>query len=59
LYRAIRKGWPVERAFDLMHSLWQPDDVWSAFIRTALENLAPGSSVERAGRGSGPSPTAR
>ena len=36
LYRVIKQGWQEERAFDLMRGLWQPNDVWSAFIWSAL-----------------------
>ena len=36
LYRVIRLGWKPDPAFELMHGLWQPDAVWSAFIDTAL-----------------------
>lgn len=36
LYRVIKQGWLEERAFDLMRGLWQPNDVWSAFIASAL-----------------------
>ncbi len=36
LYRVIRQGWVPERAFALMHDLWQPNEVWSAFIAAAL-----------------------
>ena len=37
LYRAIRQGWELERAFELMGGLWQPNEVWSSFIATMLE----------------------
>jgi uncharacterized protein (TIGR01244 family) len=36
LYRAIRQGQPVEQAFELMNSIWQPDAVWSAFMGAML-----------------------
>jgi protein tyrosine phosphatase (PTP) superfamily phosphohydrolase (DUF442 family) len=36
LYRVMRLGWPRERAFALMRSLWEPDAVWSAFIDATL-----------------------
>src|SRR5450631_651317 len=36
LYRVIKQGWQPERAFELMHGLWQPDEVWSSFISTML-----------------------
>lgn len=36
LYRVIRLGWEREQAFALMRDLWQPNEVWSSFIATAL-----------------------
>ena len=36
LYRVIKQGWENERAFELLHSLWQPNEVWSSFISTML-----------------------
>jgi protein tyrosine phosphatase (PTP) superfamily phosphohydrolase (DUF442 family) len=36
LYRVIKQGWPHDKAFELMHSLWQPNEAWSAFIGTML-----------------------
>jgi protein tyrosine phosphatase (PTP) superfamily phosphohydrolase (DUF442 family) len=36
LYRVIKQGWERERAFELMRGLWQPNEVWSAFIETML-----------------------
>lgn len=36
LYRIIVDGWTEERAFELLHSLWTPDEVWSAFIAATL-----------------------
>jgi uncharacterized protein (TIGR01244 family) len=36
LYRRLREGWPEDLAFELMDDLWEPDAVWSAFIRTQL-----------------------
>ena len=38
LYSVLRLGWEKERAFELMNSLWQPNDVWSAFIAATLEH---------------------
>jgi uncharacterized protein (TIGR01244 family) len=37
LYRIVRLGWPPEEAFALMHSVWEPDAVWSRFIERVLE----------------------
>ena len=36
LYRVLREGWPVERAFQLMDGVWKPNEVWSAFIAAQL-----------------------
>lgn len=36
LYRVMRDGWGRERAFELMNDVWQPDEVWSAFIEQQL-----------------------
>ena len=38
LYGVLRQGADRESAFALMHDLWQPDAVWSAFIDEALAN---------------------
>ena len=37
LYRVIKQGWDDARAFELMHGLWTPNEVWSSFIATMLE----------------------
>jgi uncharacterized protein (TIGR01244 family) len=37
LYRVMRQGWQREAAFALMHSLWQPNETWSAFLAAMLE----------------------
>ena len=36
LYRVIKLGWPQDRAFELMHSLWEPNEVWTEFISEML-----------------------
>jgi uncharacterized protein (TIGR01244 family) len=36
LYRVLRQGWPQEKAFELMREMWEPNEVWSAFIAKAL-----------------------
>ena len=36
LYRVLRQGWDNDRAFALMHELWQPDETWQHFIDAAL-----------------------
>jgi len=38
LYRVLRQGWPRDKAFELMRGLWEPNEVWSAFIAKALAN---------------------
>ena len=38
LYRVIEKRWEREAAFAQLSELWQPDDVWSSFIDSALES---------------------
>ena len=40
LYRVMRLGWEHEPAFALMRGLWKPNDVWSAFIASALKQGA-------------------
>jgi len=37
LYRVLRLGWEQERAFEVMRSVWEPNEVWAAFIAGALE----------------------
>lgn len=37
LYRVLRQGWEIERAFELMRGVWQPNEVWSKFIANMLE----------------------
>ncbi len=37
LYRVMRQGWERERAFELMKDLWQPNEIWSSFIASMLE----------------------
>lgn len=36
LYRVLRLGWEPERAFEVMRSVWEPNEVWAAFIAGAL-----------------------
>ena len=36
LYLRLRENWTDERAFALMHDVWQPDHVWSEFIAAQL-----------------------
>ena len=36
LYRVLRQGWDDDRAFALMRGIWQPNEVWSSFIASAL-----------------------
>jgi protein tyrosine phosphatase (PTP) superfamily phosphohydrolase (DUF442 family) len=32
LYRIIVLGWEREKAFELMHGLWEPNETWASFI---------------------------
>jgi hypothetical protein len=36
LHRVLREGVPREAAFAQLYELWEPDEVWSAFIDEAL-----------------------
>jgi protein tyrosine phosphatase (PTP) superfamily phosphohydrolase (DUF442 family) len=36
LYRVRRQGWSEEEAFALMRDVWEPDEVWGAFIARML-----------------------
>ena len=36
LYRVLCDGWTVEAAFAPMRSVWEPDEVWQAFIARML-----------------------
>jgi protein tyrosine phosphatase (PTP) superfamily phosphohydrolase (DUF442 family) len=53
LYRCLHDGWPREQAFAPMDELWQPDPVWSEFIRDQLEAAQP-SPAPRPSTTSGP-----
>jgi protein tyrosine phosphatase (PTP) superfamily phosphohydrolase (DUF442 family) len=37
LYRVARQGWSSEEAFDLMRTVWEPNEVWTQFIAAMLE----------------------
>lgn len=46
LYRVLRQGWDQEPAFQIMNSVWEPNEVWSAFIAEALKgNLSRGATI--------------
>jgi hypothetical protein len=36
LYNAIRLKQPREQAFELMRRVWEPNEVWMAFIEAML-----------------------
>lgn len=36
LYRHLHEGEPRDQAFSLMHGIWEPNEVWSAFIAERL-----------------------
>jgi len=37
LYRIQRKGWAREEAFSRMREVWEPDEIWQAFIEDVLK----------------------
>lgn len=37
LYRTIKLGWPADKAFALMQSVWEPDPVWAEFISQRIK----------------------
>ena len=39
LYRVIKLGWPRDRAFELMNTLWEPNEVWTAFVEDMLARM--------------------
>ncbi len=36
LYWVLRRGFETGRAFELMNGMWQPNEVWAAFIASSL-----------------------
>lgn len=36
LYRILSLAWPVDEAIKALHVMWQPDDIWQAFINNQL-----------------------
>jgi len=38
LYRTIEEGWPWSEARQGIESLWQPDEIWRAFIFNTLQS---------------------
>jgi protein tyrosine phosphatase (PTP) superfamily phosphohydrolase (DUF442 family) len=41
IHRVLREGVPAAEAERDLHAIWQPDEVWSRFIRTMLAGAAP------------------
>jgi protein tyrosine phosphatase (PTP) superfamily phosphohydrolase (DUF442 family) len=39
LYWATQQGQSLDKAFELMHSVWRPNEVWTAFISKNLEPI--------------------
>lgn len=39
LYREIVLGWPHEKAFELLRATWEPNEVWAAFISSAISHF--------------------
>jgi uncharacterized protein (TIGR01244 family) len=48
LYRVLRLGWDHDTAFEPMHTIWQPDEVWAAFIAQALGTTIDSPAERRA-----------
>jgi uncharacterized protein (TIGR01244 family) len=44
LYRVLKQGWPRDEAFQLMDSVWKPNEVWSAFLESMLGKRNDGSA---------------
>jgi protein tyrosine phosphatase (PTP) superfamily phosphohydrolase (DUF442 family) len=38
LYRVLRLGWEPDRAMEDVHRIWEPNAVWDAFIKQALND---------------------
>jgi protein tyrosine phosphatase (PTP) superfamily phosphohydrolase (DUF442 family) len=38
LYRVLRQGLDQDLAFEVMKGVWEPNDVWKAFIADALQS---------------------
>jgi protein tyrosine phosphatase (PTP) superfamily phosphohydrolase (DUF442 family) len=45
LFRVLRQGVPLEEATEMMHRIWQPDEVWQAFVERALAHYGYHGSV--------------
>lgn len=45
VYRILRLGWEPEKAFEVMHTVWDEDayPVWKMFIEDAIKRSADGS----------------
>lgn len=45
IYRILRLGWEPEKAFEVMHTVWDEDayPVWRMFLEDALKRSADGS----------------
>ena len=41
LYRVLCEGWPAEKAFEPMRSVWEPNAVWKQFIGNMLQRTSP------------------
>jgi protein tyrosine phosphatase (PTP) superfamily phosphohydrolase (DUF442 family) len=49
MYRVLRKGWAEGPAFELMNSVWEPNEVWKAFIAEALASTSLGCATHLSG----------
>jgi hypothetical protein len=41
LYRVLRQGVAIADAERDLHAIWQPDEVWSEFVRSQLKSHEP------------------
>ena len=37
LYRILKEGWPQNQALSEIRTVWEPDEIWQAFVSTVLE----------------------
>ena len=45
LYRVVLLGWQRSTAFELLHGIWTPNAVWTAFINRVLDRHRMGSGL--------------
>jgi protein tyrosine phosphatase (PTP) superfamily phosphohydrolase (DUF442 family) len=52
LYRVMRLGWTIDEAFELMRTVWEPNEDWARFIAAVLRQH--GQRGPGGGHGTGP-----